>query len=134
MNIILELEELDDLIVKFTKAPVTTALQGKLRPIIDAAQVESQAWADTKIKHEQLQAELTRLKTDVKVKEAQSAAKPVPHMGVLWKRSLDGFEPNPYCPKCPNTVLIRNPPNRNYYWYCSSCRASFPGDAKPPSI
>jgi hypothetical protein len=48
----------------------------------------------------------------------------VEHMGVLWKRTANGFEPNPYCKECPThpvmcvfpPALVGEPPER---WDCS---------------
>ena len=133
MNILLELEELDDLIVKFTEPPFRTALQSKLRPIIEATRVELEAGADIKIKLEQSKGECTNLMAQLNVKAAQKPAEFLIHMGVLWKRTLDGFEPNPYCPKC-KFALAGNPPPRPYLWVCASCHFNISARGLTPPI
>jgi hypothetical protein len=60
----------------------------------------------------------------------------VEHMGVLWKRTATGFEPNPYCRECPTHPIMsvfppaftHSPPEQ---WECSSKhRAPY---SKPPT-
>jgi hypothetical protein len=55
-------------------------------------------------------------------------------MGVLWKRTPAGFEPNPYCAQCQRPVVMTgNPPtHRPLIWICSAGHRA-PGDVRPPS-
>jgi len=131
MNIILELQEFDDLIIKYTSPPTTSMLRGKLHPIQQAITSKLDEQAKTEAKLSQSERECANLAAQLKVKEAQKATEFVLNMGVFWKRTLKGFEPNPYCPKC-RQVMIRNPPYTELYWECGSCHAEFPGDAEPP--
>jgi hypothetical protein len=44
---------------------------------------------------------------------------------VLWRRNSDGFDEDPYCPKC-KLVLAAFPPGSNQVLCCSSCQFQAP--------
>ena len=56
----------------------------------------------------------------------------VPSRGVLWLRTADGFEPEPYCPKC-KTVMVDFPPGVRLSWNCSQCEMTAPYSS-PPTV
>ena len=71
---------------------------------------------------------------------AMAASNPKPadfveKMGVLWKRSGNGFEKTPYCPQCSNHPLMFGQPPMGgdpMLWQCSKCgfTADFAGRPK----
>ncbi len=44
----------------------------------------------------------------------------VENMGVLWKRTANGFESHPYCRECSShPIMMLAPPSRPMFWMCS---------------
>lgn len=56
-------------------------------------------------------------------------------MGVLWKRTATGFEPNPYCNECPGHPVMHYFPtdHRPLRWVCSTGHSA-PISVRPPAI
>lgn len=52
--------------------------------------------------------------------------------GVLWFRTADGFDPEPYCPKC-KIVMFDFPPRSRTQWNCSQCDMTAPYSDPPKS-
>jgi hypothetical protein len=118
MNVTLQLQELDELIGQHTKPPATAILRNKLHSIRE--QVEA---------YQKGAEELAALK----LSQAKESPEFISHMGVLWKKTRTGFEPNPYCAECPRPlVMTGNPPHRPLVWICSSGHRA-PGNVTPPS-
>src|SRR5262245_41367349 len=56
----------------------------------------------------------------------------VESMGVLWKRTSTGFEPNPYCRECPSHPIMLRPEGFDY-WFCGNSKHTAPLTVKPPA-
>ena len=56
----------------------------------------------------------------------------VPYMGVLWKRTADGFEPFPYCQECP-THSVMTPFHDAGILVCASGNHHAPLSVTPPN-
>jgi hypothetical protein len=54
-------------------------------------------------------------------------------MGVLWKRTASGFEPNPYCNECAShpPMFPQPPVGTILYWNCSRSH-TVSGNVRPP--
>jgi hypothetical protein len=61
----------------------------------------------------------------------------VPHMGLLWKRAENGFEPSPYCPECKTHAVMTPVGGRGIQrlWVCPNGHEFQRSESvKPPSI
>ena len=53
-------------------------------------------------------------------------------MGVFWKQTSKGFEPNPYCAECSHhPIMMEMPPFRPMFWQCSQGHTA-PLSVNPP--
>ncbi len=52
------------------------------------------------------------------------------HGGILWRKSVTGFERFPYCPTC-RIPMTGFPPHGPWKWRCSSCENNFPLGERP---
>ena len=55
----------------------------------------------------------------------------VEHMGVLWKRSGDGYEKHPYCNECSNHPIMST---FSRFWICSGGKHQAPQTVTPPQF
>ena len=87
--------------------------------------------------------EIVSLHSKVSLLEAENAQlrsqiqhlKPVgfmENMGVLWKRTAQGFEKIPYCKECPNHPIM-TPLHEARTWVCATGDHIAPFSVKPPA-
>jgi hypothetical protein len=115
MNLTLELQELDDLIVKHTSPPVTTILRNQLHPLWE--QMEAYV-----VEKEEVTAVLKKTQADnaaLKLTQAKESPGLISNMGVFWKRTATGFEQIPYCGECEHHPIM-TPKWRAKIYICSN--------------
>lgn len=129
MNITLELQELDDLIVKHTKPPVTAMLRNKLHPLRE----QMEAYIGTQSQKAEEHARLIE-EHQKRQPVPPTTADPSEHRRGLYYRTGDV---TPFCPQCreaanKNIRLFGPVPMADAQierWTCNACATDY--TAKP---
>jgi hypothetical protein len=111
----------DTILKKIGEIPVSVAKEETIKFLkIAYAEAENEI-KDLKEKNAQLRQELTILSLELDLLRKEKEFEKI--NGLLWKPlPEEGYEPNPYCPKC-QTVMTVFPLHslKKELWNCSSC-------------